>query len=213
MNNLSFVPSIAESMEEYKSLVNSIKNHRLPAAVTGLAAIHKNHFTAALSRTLKRKILFIAADESEAVRLCDDLGKMGLRACFCPARDIELRPLAGRSHEYERSRIETLSRIVKEEFDVAVVCADGASQLTVPPEELRPDNDFAGLSGDELKDAIKGRITEKDGSLVGKMESEGTTPRQLTDLIGSLCDLTSGSGDKGTPIVFIQGYFDNYTTD
>ena len=75
------------------------------------------------------------------------------------------------------------------------------------------DNDFAHLSGDDLKDAIKGRITEKDGSLVGKMESEGTTPRQLTDLIGSLCDLTSGSGDKGTPIVYIQGYFDNYTTD
>ena len=85
------------------------------------------------------------------------------------------------------------------------------------PNELKlkylADNDFADLSGDELKYAIKGRITEKDGSLVGKMESEGTTPRQLTDLIGSLCDLTSGSGDKGTPIVFIQGYFDNYTTD
>ena len=85
------------------------------------------------------------------------------------------------------------------------------------PNELKlkylADNDFADLSGDELKDAIKGRITEKDGSLVGKMESEGTTPRQLTDLIGSLCDLTSGSGDKGTPIVFIQGYFDNYTTE
>ena len=85
------------------------------------------------------------------------------------------------------------------------------------PNELKlkylADNDFADLSGNELKDAIKGRITEKDGSLVGKMESEGTTPRQLTDLIGSLCDLTSGSGDKGTPIVFIQGYFDNYTTD
>ena len=85
------------------------------------------------------------------------------------------------------------------------------------PNELKlkylADNDFADLSGDELKDAIKGRITEKDGSLVGKMESEGTTPRQLTDLIGSLCDLTSGSGDKGTPIVFIQGYFDNYTAE
>ena len=85
------------------------------------------------------------------------------------------------------------------------------------PNELKlkylADNDFAHLSGDDLKDAIKDRITEKDGSLVGKMESEGTTPRQLTDLIGSLCDLTSGSGDKGTPIVFIQGYFDNYTTD
>ena len=61
--------------------------------------------------------------------------------------------------------------------------------------------------------AIKNKIHEKDGNLVGKMISEGTTPRQLTDLIGSLCDLTSGSGDKGTPIVYIQGYFDNYTTE
>ena len=85
------------------------------------------------------------------------------------------------------------------------------------PNELKlkylADNDFADLSGDELKAAIKEKITEKDGDLFGKMASEGTTPRQLTDLIGSLCDLTSGSGDKGTPIVFIQGYFDNYTTE
>ncbi|MBQ1441909.1 MAG: transcription-repair coupling factor [Clostridia bacterium] len=137
MNNLGFVPSIAEMMEEYKSLINSIKNHRLPAAITGLAGIHKNHFTAAISKSLGRKILYIASDESEAVRLCDDLTKMGLRAYFCPARDIELRPLAGRSHDYERSRIETLSHIIKEEFDVAVVCADGASQFTIPPEELQ----------------------------------------------------------------------------
>ena len=85
------------------------------------------------------------------------------------------------------------------------------------PNELKlkylADNDFADLSGDALKEAIKGRISEKDENLYGKMASEGTTPRQLTDLIGSLCDLTSGSGDKGTPIVFIQGYFDNYTTE
>ena len=85
------------------------------------------------------------------------------------------------------------------------------------PNELKlkylADNDFADLSGDALKDAIKERIVQKDGNLVGKMASEGTTPRQLTDLIGSLCDLTSGSGDKGTPIVWIQGYFDNYTTE
>ena len=85
------------------------------------------------------------------------------------------------------------------------------------PSELKlkylADNDFADLSGDALRDAIKARIVEKDSDLVGKMVSEGTTPRQLTDLIGSLCDLTSGSGDKGTPIVFIQGYFDNYTTE
>ena len=85
------------------------------------------------------------------------------------------------------------------------------------PNELKlkylADNDFANLSGDALKDAIKVKIQEKDSNLVGKMASEGTTPRRLTDLIGSLCDLTSGSGDKGTPIVYIQGYFDNYTTD
>ena len=86
------------------------------------------------------------------------------------------------------------------------------------PNELKlkylADNDFAGLDGEELRQAIKGRIAAKDGSsLVGNMVSEGTTPRRLTDLIGSLCDLTSGSGDKGTPIVYIQGYFDNYTND
>ncbi len=85
------------------------------------------------------------------------------------------------------------------------------------PNELKlkylADNDFADLSGEALKAAIKERITQKDDNLVGKMVSEGTTPRQLTDLIGSLCDLTSGSGDKGTPIVWIQGYFDNYTAE
>lgn len=73
------------------------------------------------------------------------------------------------------------------------------------------DNNFANLKGDELKKAISDFISNKDSNLVGSMESQGTTPRRLTDLIGSLCDLTSGSGDKGTPIVYIQGYFDNYT--
>ena len=86
------------------------------------------------------------------------------------------------------------------------------------PNELKlkylADNDFANLSGKELQDAIKAKISQKDGSsLVGNMAAQGTTPRRLTDLIGSLCDLTSGSGDKGTPIVYIQGYFDNYTND
>ena len=85
------------------------------------------------------------------------------------------------------------------------------------PHELKlkylADNDFASLSGEELKAAISASIKAKDGSsLVGNMASQGTTPRQLTDLIGSLCDLTSGSGDKGTPVVLVQGYFDNYTT-
>ena len=86
------------------------------------------------------------------------------------------------------------------------------------PNELKlkylADNDFANLSGEALRNAIKEKIQQKDGSsLVGNMAAQGTTPRRLTDLIGSLCDLTSGSGDKGTPIIYIQGYFDNYTTD
>ncbi|MBO5460708.1 MAG: coenzyme F420-0:L-glutamate ligase [Ruminococcus sp.] len=85
------------------------------------------------------------------------------------------------------------------------------------PNELKlkylADNDFKNLSGAELKEAISNSIRAKEGSLVGNMASQGTTPRQLTDLIGSLCDLTSGSGDKGTPIIHIQGYFNNYTTD
>ncbi len=83
------------------------------------------------------------------------------------------------------------------------------------PNELKlkylADNDFKDLSGEELKKAISDSIKKKDGSLVGNMAAQGTTPRQLTDLIGSLCDLTSGSGDKGTPVVLVQGYFDNYT--
>ena len=83
------------------------------------------------------------------------------------------------------------------------------------PSELKlkylADNDFKDLSGDALRDAISESIRKKQSDLVGNMASQGTTPRQLTDLIGSLCDLTSGSGDKGTPVVLVQGYFDNYT--
>ena len=87
------------------------------------------------------------------------------------------------------------------------------------PNELKlkylADKDFADLKGEALQKAISEKIKAKDArqSLVGSMVSEGTTPRNLTDLIGSLCDLTSGSGDKGTPIVYIQGYFDNYTNE
>jgi len=87
--------------------------------------------------------------------------------------------------------------------------------LVGTPNELKlkylADNDYKDLSGEALKEAISASIRAKEGSLVGNMASQGTTPRQLTDLIGSLCDLTSGSGDKGTPVVLVQGYFDNYT--
>ena len=98
-----------------------------------------------------------------------------------------------------------------------VVSPAYTSGLEGTPNELKlkylADNDFAHLSGEALKEAIKNEITRKDDDLVGNMASEGTTPRRLTDLIGSLCDLTSGSGDKGTPIVYIQGYFDNDTAE
>lgn len=89
--------------------------------------------------------------------------------------------------------------------------------LVGTPNELKlkylADNDYKDLRGDELKEAIKQSILNKNTNLKGQMASEGTTPRQLTDLIGSLCDLTSGSGDKGTPVIYIKGYFDNYTTE
>lgn len=96
-----------------------------------------------------------------------------------------------------------------------VVSPGFTSGLVGQPNELKlkylADNDFADLRGDELKTAIEEAIREKDSNLVGQMATEGTTPRRLTDLLGSLCDLTSGSGDKGTPFIYIQGYFDNYT--
>ena len=98
-----------------------------------------------------------------------------------------------------------------------VVSPAFTSGLIGTPNELKlkylADNDYKDLTGKALKEAIEKSIKAKNGSLVGNMASQGTTPRQLTDLIGSLCDLTSGSGDKGTPVVLVQGYFDNYTND
>ena len=98
-----------------------------------------------------------------------------------------------------------------------VVSPAYTSGLEGQPNELKlkylADNDFADLSGEALTAAIKDSISHKDADLKGQMASQGTTPRRLTDLIGSLCDLTSGSGDKGTPIIFIQGYFDNFAKE
>ncbi len=102
-------------------------------------------------------------------------------------------------------------------WELADPCVSPAytSGLEGTPNELKlkylADNDFAELKGEELQKAIEAKIREKEDNLVGNMASQGTTPRRLTDLIGSLCDLTSGSGDKGTPIVLVQGYFDNFT--
>ena len=102
-------------------------------------------------------------------------------------------------------------------WELADPCVSVANTegLEGTPNELKlkylADNDFKDLSGEALKEAISKKIKEKDDNLVGNMVSQGTTPRRLTDLIGSLCDLTSGSGDKGTPIILVQGYFDNFT--
>ena len=95
-----------------------------------------------------------------------------------------------------------------------VVSVANTEGLEGTPNEVKlkylADNDFKDLSGEALKNAVSQRIKEKKSDLVGDMASQGTTPRRLTDLIGSLCDLTSGSGDKGTPVILVQGYFDNY---
>ena len=103
------------------------------------------------------------------------------------------------------------------EFADPVVAPFYTKGLEGTPNELKikylADNAFGEMKGEELNEAIKKEIEKKDANLVGNMASEGTTPRHLTDLIGSLCDLTSGSGDKGTPVVYIQGYFDNYTAE
>lgn len=104
-------------------------------------------------------------------------------------------------------------------WELADPCVSVANTegLEGTPNELKlkylADNDFSDLSGEALKEAISKRIREKEDDLVGNMVSQGTTPRRLTDLIGSLCDLTSGSGDKGTPVILVQGYFDNFTTE
>ena len=151
----------------------------------------------------------------------DELVKLFPRDCQALVDDIQARILAATGKHVEvmvygdGAFKDPIGKIW--ELADPVVSPAYTSGLEGTPNELKlkylADNDFADLSGDALKNAIKEQIQKKDADLVGNMASEGTTPRRLTDLIGSLCDLTSGSGDKGTPIVYIQGYFDNYTTE
>ena len=155
----------------------------------------------------KLRLLIIVGTRPEIIRLAAVINKT--RKYF----DVILAH-TGQNYDYN------LNGVFFRDLELAdpVVSPAYTAGLEGTPNELKlkylADNDFAGLDGEELRQAIKGRIAAKDGSsLVGNMVSEGTTPRRLTDLIGSLCDLTSGSGDKGTPIVYIQGYFDNYTND
>ncbi len=145
--------------------------------------------------------------------------KLFPRACFAVVNDIKNRldAATGKNIEVMIYGDGAFKDPIGKIWELAdpVVSPAFTEGLEGTPNELKlkylADNDFADLSGEELRAAISERIREKDGDLVGQMASQGTTPRRLTDLIGSLCDLTSGSGDKGTPIVWIQGYFDNYT--
>ena len=151
---------------------------------------------------------FGASDEARAAGLLHDIGKAMSDAT---GKRVEAMVYGDGAFKDPAGKIWELAD--------PVVAPGYTSGLVGTPNELKlkylADKEFADLSGEELKNAISEKIKAKDAkkSLVGNMVSEGTTPRNLTDLIGSLCDLTSGSGDKGTPIVYIQGYFDNYTND
>ena len=149
----------------------------------------------------------------------EDMIKLFPNECFDLVKDIQAQLLerTGKHIEVMVYGDGALKDPVGKIWELAdpVVSPAYTDGLEGTPNELKlkylADNDFANLKGEELKQAIEAAIREKDGDLMGNMASQGTTPRRLTDLIGSLCDLTSGSGDKGTPIVLVQGYFDNLT--
>lgn len=149
----------------------------------------------------------------------EDTIKLFPRDCFDLVYDIQKRllDLTGKKIEVMVYGDGAFKDPVGQIWELAdpVVSPGYTDGLEGTPNEIKlkyiADNNFANLSGDELKKAISEYITNKNSDLTGNMASQGTTPRRLTDLLGSLCDLTSGSGDKGTPVVYIQGYFDNYT--
>ncbi len=124
-------------LPEFQELETAVKAGALPAAVTGLSAIHKANFIASLCVRQKRRAFVLAGDESEAQRLCADLSTMGLRPLFYPYRDFSLRDTEGASHEYERQRLQVLALMAAGEYDAVVACPDAALQYTLPPEELK----------------------------------------------------------------------------
>jgi len=152
-------------------------------------------------------------------RSTDDIVKLFPNECFDLVNDIQARFLkrTGKHIEVMVYGDGAFKDPVGKIWELAdpVVSPAYTSGLEGTPNEIKlkylADNDFADLQGEELKKAVENAIREKDGDLFGTMASQGTTPRRITDLIGSLCDLTSGSGDKGTPVVLVQGYFDNLT--
>ncbi|HIU31423.1 MAG TPA: transcription-repair coupling factor [Candidatus Caccousia avistercoris] len=134
---MKFLHTIMGKLPEFQELETAVKAGALPAAVTGLSAIHKANFIASLCVRQKRRAFVLAGDESEAQRLCADFSAMGLRPLFYPYRDFSLRDTEGASHEYERQRLQVLALMAAGEYDAVVACPDAALQYTLPPEELK----------------------------------------------------------------------------
>lgn len=133
---MDFLNDILNKQPFYCELKGCAESGKLPAAVYGTGNIHKSHITASLCRETGKSALFIASNEAEAARICDDLNAMGCRACLFPVRDFSFHPLEGRSHEFEHSRIEALCSMLAGTVDIVVTVADAAMQLTLPPEQL-----------------------------------------------------------------------------
>ncbi len=153
---MQFLTPLMGQLPEYTALRHELAHLRFPAAATGLSHIHKAAVIKALCEGLDRRALFIAADESEATRFCDDLAAMGVNAVYYPSRDYILRDMAGVSREYEHMRLGALRRIIDEDYTVAVCCAVAATQLTIPRREM-VENTFTIENGGDmsLDEAVK----------------------------------------------------------
>ena len=133
---MKFLTAAISRLPEFQTLSEAVDKGAYPAAVTGLSGIHKANIIYSLCSLKGRGAFVVAADEAEAQRLCDDLGAMGMRALFYPARDFSFRDTEGVSHEYEHQRLQVLARLLSGECDCVVACMDAALQYTLPPEEL-----------------------------------------------------------------------------
>ncbi len=133
---MSFLTSITDKLTSYNDLKDAIQKNRLPAAISGLSAVHKAHFISSICAQTGRKAIVIAADDLEAGKICGDLCAMGLESVIFPTRDMDFFPLEGRSHDFEHARVNALSRMLTGDFGAVVLCASAAMQFTLPPEQL-----------------------------------------------------------------------------
>ncbi len=133
---MSFLTYITDRLSSYKDLKDAINKNRLPAAISGLSAVHKAHFISSLCTETGRKAIVVAADDMEAGKICADLCAMGLESVIFPTRDLDFFPLEGRSHDFEHARVNALSRMLTGDFGAVVLCASAAMQFTLPPEQL-----------------------------------------------------------------------------